>query len=127
MGRYLKNKPRGYRNELTKQVNVACDCHGHMSKWLRKKRNREIKDECPSCGEAEPYTQATRCEDSDGNLMFACDGSYMEKLDPERCSAAFVLRCKQTGKTAKGTMAEKERHASNIEANSWAQCVCCCC
>ena len=48
-----------------------------------------------------------------GNLMFACDGSYMEKLDPERYSAVFVLRCKQTGKTAKCTVVEKRRHASN--------------
>ena len=34
----------------------------------------------------------------DGNLMFACDGSYMEKLDPER---------------SKGTVVEKGRHAGN--------------
>ena len=36
-----------------------------------------------------------------GNLTFACDGSYMEKLDPERCSAAFILRCKQTKRQQK--------------------------
>ena len=48
-----------------------------------------------------------------GNMTFACDGSYIEKPDPERCSAAFVLRCKLTGKTVKGTIVEKGRHASN--------------
>ena len=63
----------------------------------------------------------------DGNLTFACDGSYMEKLDPERCSAVFVLRCKQTGKTAKGTLVEKGGILATTEANSWARCVCCCC
>ena len=36
MGRYLKNKPRRYRNWLTKQANVVCGCHGHLSKWLGK-------------------------------------------------------------------------------------------
>ena len=44
----------------------------------------------------------------DGNLTLACDGTYMEKLYPERCSAAFVLRCKQTTKTAKGTVVGKK-------------------
>ena len=47
----------------------------------------------------------------DGNLTFACDGSYMENLDPERCSAVFVLRC-NPGKTAKGIVVEKGRHAN---------------
>ena len=50
MRRYLKNKLRRYRNWLTKQANRACGCHGHLTKWLRKERNRKIKDECPSCG-----------------------------------------------------------------------------
>ena len=47
------------------------------------------------------------------SLTFGCDDSYMEKLDPGRCSAAFVLRYKLTGKTAKGTVVDKGRHADN--------------
>ena len=37
----------------------------------------------------------------------------MEKLDPERCLASFVLWYKLTKTTAKGTVVEKGRHASN--------------
>ena len=48
-----------------------------------------------------------------GNLTFACDGSYMEKLDSERCSSAFVLRCKLTGEIVRGTVVEKRKRASN--------------
>ena len=62
-----------------------------------------------------------------GNLMFAYDGSCMEKLDPERCSAAFVLWFKLTGKTAKGTVVEKGDMTVTTEANFWVICVCCCC
>ena len=67
---YLKNKPRCYRNWLTKQVNRVCGCHGHLLKWLRKDRNREIHDECPSCGNPEPSTHVTRCEDPDRTALF---------------------------------------------------------
>ena len=86
MGRYLRNKPRRYRNWLTKQANETCGCHDHLSKWLRKERNREIKDECPSCGEPEPSTHATRCEDPDRTAIFMDSVSkvdhWMQKVPP---------------------------------------------
>ena len=50
-----------------------------MSKWLRKERNREIKDECPSSGEAEPSTQATRCEDPDRTALYRDSVSKVEQ------------------------------------------------
>ena len=51
-----------------------------------------------------------------GNLTFACDGLYMEKLDSERRSTVFVLRCKLREKTARGAVVEKGRHASNYRS-----------
>ena len=38
--------------------------------WLRKERNREIKDKCPSCGEPEPSTHSARCEGPDRTALF---------------------------------------------------------
>ena len=62
-----------------------------------------------------------------GNLTFACDGSYMEKLDPERYSAAFVLRCKLTGKQREVQLWKKEDMPATTEVNCWVRCVCSCC
>ena len=63
-----------------------------------------------------------------GNLTLACDGSYMEKLDLGRCSAAFVMRCKLTGKTVKGTVVvEKGDMPVITEENCWVRCACSCC
>ena len=62
-----------------------------------------------------------------GNLTFACDGSYMEKLDSERCLAAFVLRCKLTGETVRDTVVEKGDTPATTDVNCWVRCVCCCC
>ena len=79
MGRHLKTKPRRYQNWLTKQANGACGYHGHLSKWPRKDRNREIKDECPSCGKPEPPTHVTRCEDPDRTTLFMDSVSKVEQ------------------------------------------------
>ena len=78
MERYLKNKSRRYQNWATKQANGACGCHEYLSKWLRKERNREIKDEYLSCGESEPSTHATRCEDPDRMALFRDSVSKVE-------------------------------------------------
>ena len=50
------------------------------------------------------------------SLILVHDGSYKEDLDPDRCSAAYIIMCKATGHRLQGTVVEKSPHASNYRA-----------
>ena len=126
---YLKNKPRRYRNWLTKQVNGACGCHGHMSKWLRKERNREIKDERPSCGEPESSTHATICEDPDRAALYRDSVSkveqWMQKSTTEPGLRSMLVSYLKTWQSSDEQPATKRSAASvvsddeQIRKNRW--------
>ena len=51
-----------------------------------------------------------------GTLLLIHDGSYMQKLDPTICSAAYKLTCTTTGKSAVGSIVEQSDHADNYRA-----------
>ena len=40
-------------------------------------------------------------------LRMVHDGSYMSKVDPAICAAAFIITCILTGQKAMGTIVEK--------------------
>ena len=63
-----------------------------MSKRLREERNREIKYECPSCGEPEPSTHATRCEDPDRTALYRDSVSKVEHW-MQKSTTEPGLRC----------------------------------
>jgi hypothetical protein len=44
------------------------------------------------------------------------DGSYMIEVNPQACSAAFMIRCSATGLRAKGTVEEWSESADNYRA-----------
>ena len=70
MGRFMKHRPRQYRNWLTKQTNGACGCHGHRAKWKKQQDKDPVIDACPNCGAPEPSTHATRCTDKQRKTLF---------------------------------------------------------
>ena len=51
-----------------------------------------------------------------GTLRMMHDGSYMSKVDPSICSAAFVITCISTGQKAMGTVVERNDFADNYRA-----------
>ena len=51
-----------------------------------------------------------------GTLVAVHDGSYMKEVNPQACSAAFMIRCSATGLRAKGTVAEWSDSADNYRA-----------
>lgn len=51
-----------------------------------------------------------------GSLILVHDGSYQEDMDPTRCSAAYIVMCKLTGKQMQGTVVEKSHAAGNYRA-----------
>ena len=51
-----------------------------------------------------------------GTLVAVHDGSYMKEVNPQACSAAFMIRCSATGLRAKGTVAEWSESADNYRA-----------
>ena len=51
-----------------------------------------------------------------GTLICVHDGSYMPKIDPNICSAAFIIKCTATGKIAKGSIVELSKDANNYRA-----------
>ena len=53
-----------------------------------------------------------------GSLQLVHDGSYMAKIDPKICSAAFILKCKMTGNSAVGSLVEKSDEADNYRAEA---------
>ena len=53
-----------------------------------------------------------------GSLQFCHDGSYMRKVAPRLCSAAFVLQCTETGHQARGTIVEESDDADNYRAEA---------
>ena len=53
-----------------------------------------------------------------GTLRFVHDGSYMRKVAPKICSAAFVLSCSSTGMRARGTLVEYSDSADNYRAEA---------
>jgi hypothetical protein len=53
-----------------------------------------------------------------GDLKLVHDGSYMQKLNPNICSAAFILKCNRTGKEAIGTLVEESKEADNYRAEA---------
>ena len=46
----------------------------------------------------------------------------MENIDPGVCSAAYLIRCKETGKTAKGTVVDRVDLLVTTEVNHLAHC-----
>ena len=52
----------------------------------------------------------------DGTLVAVHDGSYMKEVNPQVCSAAFMIRCSNTGLRAKGTVEEWSESADNYRA-----------
>ena len=50
-----------------------------------------------------------------GSLLLVHDGSYMKKVDPNICSAAYVIRCRTTGNKARGLIVEKADLLTTIE------------
>ena len=53
-----------------------------------------------------------------GTLRFVHDGSYMKKVAPKICSAAFILSCSSTGMRATGTLVEHSDSADNYRAEA---------
>ena len=53
-----------------------------------------------------------------GSLICVHDGSYMPKIDPHICSAAFIIKCTATGKIAKGSIVERSDDANNYRAEA---------
>ena len=53
-----------------------------------------------------------------GTIELVHDGSYMQKVDPKICSAAFVIRCTKTNKQASGTLVERSDFADNYRAEA---------
>ena len=51
-----------------------------------------------------------------GSLLLVHDGSYMQKVDPDVCSAAFKLVCTRSGKMASGSIVERSDQADNYRA-----------
>jgi len=52
----------------------------------------------------------------DGTLVSVHDGSYMKEVNPQVCSAAFMIRCSNTGLRAKGAVEEWLESADNYRA-----------
>ena len=48
-----------------------------------------------------------------GTLGMIYDGSYMSKVDPAICSAAFIMTCILTGHKVMGTIVNKNDFADN--------------
>ena len=48
-----------------------------------------------------------------GSLEIVHDGSFMVDLDPEVCSAGFIIYCNQSNQTAIGSVVEKTSSADN--------------
>ena len=55
--------------------------------------------------------------------MLVHDGSYMEKVDPTICSAAFIMKCLDLGNIAEGSLIEKTEAADNYRAKALAAIV----
>ena len=51
-----------------------------------------------------------------GTLRMVYDGSYMSKVDPKICSAAFIIRCVSTSQKVMGTIVEKSDFADKYRA-----------
>ena len=51
-------------------------------------------------------------------LRMVHDGSYMCKVDPSICSAAFIIMCISTGHKATGTLVERSDFADNYQAKA---------
>ena len=98
-----------------------------MSKWLKKERNRETKDECPSCGEPEQSTHATRCEAPDRSALLKDSVSkvehWMQKNTTEpglRCMLVSYL--KERGKVQMSDLLPStEEGVSHQMTNRYAQ------
>ena len=53
-----------------------------------------------------------------GTLRMVHDGSYMCKVDPSICLAAFIITCISTGQKATGTLVEKSDFADNYRVEA---------
>ena len=53
---------------------------------------------------------------ANGTLVAVHDGSYMREVEPNACSAAYMIRCNATGLRAKGSVAEWSESADNYRA-----------
>ena len=53
-----------------------------------------------------------------GTLRMVHDGSYMCKVDPSICSAAFIIMCISTGHKATGTHVERSDFTDNFRAEA---------
>merc|ERR1712086_367039 len=53
-----------------------------------------------------------------GTIQLVHDGSYMQKVDPPVCSAAFTIVCTASGHSASGTVAERSDNADNYRAEA---------
>ena len=51
-----------------------------------------------------------------GTLRMVHDGSYMSKVDPSICLAAFIITCISTGQKATGTLVERSNFADDYRA-----------
>ena len=51
-----------------------------------------------------------------GSLIMVHDGSYNEDLDPDKCSAAYIIMCRRTKYRMQGTVVDKCERASNDRA-----------
>ena len=68
---------------------------------------------CRGDGHAYRHVLYKNCQPVHGTLQMVHDWSYMSKVDPTICSAAFLLMCISTGHRATGTIVEKSDPANN--------------
>merc|ERR1712115_204497 len=51
-----------------------------------------------------------------GTLIMVHDGSYNENLDPDKCSAAYIVMYRRTKYKMKGTVVDQSDRANNYRA-----------
>lgn len=59
-----------------------------------------------------------------GTIEFIHDGSYMKKVDPRVCSAAYLVRCTRTNLQASGAVVEHSEFADNYRAEALGAMMC---